>query len=69
MNLFEQEVREKSVTARSAGRRKRGAGSRCTLPSDYLTAAQLRALNGPVILVRPGKEKEEKDGSDGLPKC
>ena len=53
MTVFEQDVRQKRDVARGASRRKGGAGSRrCTLPSDYLTAAQKEKRNGPVTVVK-----------------
>ena len=49
MNDFDYEVMQKKRIARGASRMKRGSKSKkCTLPSDYLTAAQKRRLNGPV---------------------
>lgn len=47
MNDFEKEVREKKSIASGARHRVNGSKSkRCTLPSDYLTPAQIRELNG-----------------------
>lgn len=47
MSEFDYEVREKKSVASGARRRVNGSKSkRCTLPSDYLTAAQKRELNG-----------------------
>lgn len=47
MNDFEKEVREKKSIASGARHRVNGSKSkRCTLPSDYLTPAQRRDLNG-----------------------
>ena len=49
MNDFDYEVMQKKRIARGASRMKRGSKSnKCTLPSDYLTAAPKRSLNGPV---------------------
>ena len=49
MNDFDYDVMQKKRIARGASRMKRGSKSKkCTLPSDYLTAAQKRRLNGPV---------------------
>ena len=53
MGEFEYDVRQRSRIAHSAARRKgRGGGKKCTLPSDYLTPAQWRRKNGPVIIVQ-----------------
>lgn len=47
MSEFDFEVRQKKSVASGARRRVNGSKSkRCTLPSDYLTAAQKRELNG-----------------------
>ncbi len=47
--LFRRDSADKKVTARSANKRVSGAKSKkCTLPSDYLTAAQKKRLNGEV---------------------
>lgn len=49
MNDFEYDVMQKKRIARGAHHMKRGSKSRrCTLPSDYMTAAQLKARNGPL---------------------
>ena len=49
MNDFDYEVKQKKDLARSAAHRVRGSKStKCDLPSDHLTAAQKRALSGPV---------------------
>ena len=49
MNDFDYEVKQKKDIARSAAHRVCGSkSSKCDLPSDHLTAAQKRALNGPV---------------------
>ena len=49
MNEFYEEVKQKKSLAASARHKVSGARSRkCTLPSDHLTAAQKRGLNGPV---------------------
>lgn len=62
--LFRRDSADKKVTARSANKRVSGAKSKkCTLPSDYLTAAQKKRLNGEVITVnldRPMKWAEFK---------
>lgn len=52
MNDFEYDVKQKKDIARSAAHRVCGSKStKCSLPSDHLTAAQKRALNGPVVSV------------------
>lgn len=49
MSEFEYEVSQKKRLVASARKQKNGCRSRkCSLPSDHLTAAQLRAKNGPV---------------------
>lgn len=49
MNDFDFDIMEKKRIARGARARKCGSKSRkCTLPSDYLTAAQKKGLNGKV---------------------
>lgn len=49
MNDFDYEVKQKKDIARSAAHRVCGSKStKCDLPSDHLTAAQKRALSGPV---------------------
>lgn len=49
MNDFDYEVKQKKDIARSAAHRVCGSkSSKCDLPSDHLTEAQKRALNGPV---------------------
>ena len=47
MNDFDYDAMQKKRIARGASHMKRGS-KKCTLPSDYLTAAQKRRLNGPV---------------------
>ena len=50
MNDFDFDVLQKKRIARGAYHRKNGSKSkRCTLPSDYLTAAEKRKLNGEVM--------------------
>lgn len=52
MTDFDYDVMQKKRTAAGAYHRKGGSKSRkCTLPSDHLTEAQKRKLNGPVITV------------------
>ena len=49
MHDFDYDVMQKKRIACGASHMKRGSKSKkCTLPSDYLTAAQKRRLNGPV---------------------
>ena len=49
MHDFDYDVMQKKRIVRGASHMKRGSKSKkCTLPSDYLTAAQKRRLNGPV---------------------
>ena len=49
MHDFDYDAMQKKRIARGASHMKRGSkGKKCTLPSDYLTAAQKRRLNGPV---------------------
>lgn len=49
MHDFDYDAMQKKRIARGASRMKRGSKSKkCTLPSDYLTDAQKRRLNGPV---------------------
>ena len=49
MHDFDYDAMQKKRIARGASHMKRGSKSKkCTLPSDYLTAAQMRRLNGPV---------------------
>lgn len=62
--LFRRDIADKKATARSAARRVSGAKSKkCTLPSDYLSAAQKKKLNGEVRTVnmnQPMKWEEFK---------
>lgn len=49
MNDFDFDIKEKKRIAQGSRARKCGSKSRkCTLPSDYLTAAQKKGLNGKV---------------------
>ena len=49
MNDFDYDAMQKKKLCASARKQKNGSKSRkCSLPSDHLTAAQLRAKNGPV---------------------
>lgn len=53
MNDFDYDVRQKKIVARGAAHRKNGSKSkRCSLPSDNLTEAQKRKLNGPCATVK-----------------
>ena len=54
MNTFEREIQEKRRIAAGARHKKRG-GRGCRLPSDCLTPAQLRRLNGNVVTYRLGE--------------
>ena len=63
MTVYEEDVRARSRLV-SASRRSRGRRSGCRLPSDYLTAAQLRKMNGPVITVRHGIAADNLAGGD-----
>ena len=56
MNDFDFDVMQKKNIARGAYHRKGGSKSKkCSLPSDLLTPAQKRALNGPVTTVKLGQ--------------
>ena len=56
MNDFDYDVMQKKNIARGAYHRKGGSKSKkCSLPSDLLTPAQKRALNGPVTTVKLGQ--------------
>lgn len=49
MNEFDYDAMQKKKLCASARKQKNGSKSRkCSLPSDHLTAAQMRAKNGPV---------------------
>ena len=49
MHDFDYDCMQKKRTARGAVHRKRGSKSKkCTLPSDYLTKKELKAMNGEV---------------------
>jgi len=55
MNEFDYDVKQKKNIAHGAFARKRGSKSKkCTLPSDLLTDAQKRKLNGPCASVKLG---------------
>ena len=72
MTDFDYDAKQKKDIARSAARRKCGSKSkRCTLPSDHLTDAQKRKLNGPVESVKldqPMKWNQFKALPDSLKK-
>ncbi len=52
MKDFDYDVMQKKRTARGAMNKKGGSKSKkCTLPSDYMTPAQKKAMNGPTITV------------------
>ena len=56
MNDFDYDCYQKKVTARSAKNRVRPKKG-CTLPSDYLTEAEKRKLNGEVEIMNPDSLK------------
>lgn len=72
MNDFDFENLQKKRLARNAKYKKNGSKSRkCTMPSDHLTPAQKRALNGEVqtySLGRPMRWSEFKTMPDNLKK-
>lgn len=72
MTDFDYDVMQKKRTATGAFHRKGGSKSRkCSLPSDNLTEAQRRKLNGPVVTVKlgaPMKWDEFKVLSDSMKK-
>lgn len=48
--IYREDLKEKKATARSSYNKRTGSQTRkCSLPSDHLTAAQLRKLNGNVV--------------------
>ena len=56
MTDFDYEVKQKKSLVPSARRRKGGSKStKCSLPSDNLTEAEKRKLNGPVCTVKMGQ--------------
>ena len=57
MKDFDYENMQKKITARSASKRK-GNRRGCKLPSDYMTAAQIKNMNGEVQTVQLGKRME-----------
>ena len=65
MGVFDEDVRERRALIASARRRVGGARSRrCSLPSDALSTAQRRRLNGPVrtyALGRPMSWEQFRD--------
>ena len=53
---FNEDVREKKALVPSARKRKCGSKSKaCSVPSDYLTKAELNKMNGPVIIYNIAK--------------
>lgn len=55
MNDFDYDVLQKKRIARNAKYQKKGSRSKkCTLPDDYLTPAQRKALNGPTKTYKLG---------------
>lgn len=72
MTDFDYDVMQKKRTATGAFHRKGGSKSKkCSLPSDSLTEAQKRKLNGPVVTVKldqPMKWEEFKGLSDSMKK-
>lgn len=62
MNEFDYEVYQRKRIARGAAAKKNGSKSKkCTMPSDYLTAAQKKKLNGDVktMNIKKAITKEE----------
>lgn len=56
MNDFDYDAMQKKKLCASARKCKNGSKSRkCSLPSDYMTAAQLRAKNGPITVCNLNK--------------
>ncbi len=56
MRDFDYDVWQKKILARSAAHKKNGSKSKkCTLPSDHLTEAQKRQLNGKVYTMNRNK--------------
>lgn len=72
MNEFDYDVREKKSIASGARHRVNGSKSkRCTMPSDYLTPAQRKKLNGEVCTMNLNKPigwSELKDVPTGMAK-
>lgn len=72
MNDFDYENMQKKITARGARHKRNGSKSKkCTMPSDFMTKAQLQALNGPVttiLLNQPMDWETFKGLSDTLQK-
>lgn len=62
MNDFDFDAMQKKRIAQGAKHKKNGSKSHgCTLPSDYLTNAQKRALNGPVKTLKLDEPMSWKD--------
>jgi hypothetical protein len=56
MNDFEYEVRQRKILTYGARHKKNGSKSKyCSLPSDHLSAAELKRRNGPVETIQLGK--------------
>ena len=65
MHDFDYDAMQKKRIARGASHMKRGSKSKkCTLPSDYLTAAQKRRLNGPVSTYKTFVDFDDFDGPE-----
>ena len=60
MKDFDYENMQKKITARSASKRV-GKRRGCKLPSNYLTAAQKKSMNGEVQTVQLGKKMEWRE--------
>ena len=62
--VFYETIHERAVTARSAGSRKSTVGaSGCTLPSEYLSTKEKKALNGKVKTYNLNTMTEEEFNS------
>ena len=56
MNEFYEEVLERKAVASGARHKKSGAHSKsCSMPTDTMTAAEIKKLNGNVVTYRLGK--------------
>lgn len=65
---FNATVRERSELRHSASARKCGSHSKkCTMPSDYLTAAQKRKLNGEIFTMKMNEPIKNLDDFRKLP--
>ena len=56
--LYQADVKDRRREARGARHKKGLKKKGCTLPSDALTPAQWRKLNGPVKIIREAKEQQ-----------